>query len=78
MSKRPEDDYDTIQEPTDWVTEALASIVVSVFLAGASYRWLIQDSLSPEMTAVFLLTVMAALATVFGVDKLKAVWRLRE
>jgi len=68
-------DKDHIEEPKDWITEAIAAVVVAVFVGGATYQWLF-DSLAPEMTAVFVLTVMAALATVFGVDRLKAVYSL--
>jgi protein-S-isoprenylcysteine O-methyltransferase Ste14 len=55
----------------DWIPEFLSAIVVSAFVGGVMYRWLIADNLSSEMMTVFLVVVLASLATIVGVDTVK-------
>lgn len=62
---------DHITNIADWIPEFLSAIVVSAFVGGVMYRWLITDSLSSEMMMVFLVVVLASLATIVGVDTVK-------
>ncbi len=62
---------DHITNITDWIPEVLSALVVSVFVGGVMYRWLVADNVSDEMQMVFLVVVLASLATIVGVDTVK-------
>ena len=48
-----------ITDLKEWIPEFLSAIVVSAFVGGVMYRWLIADNLSSEMMTVFLVVVLA-------------------
>lgn len=58
-----------------WFPELLASALVMLFAGAATYMWLIGE-LRQEILIVYIVMVLAAVATVFGVDRLKAVFDL--
>jgi hypothetical protein len=62
---------DHITNVVDWIPEILSALVVSVFVGGVMYRWLVADNVSDEMQMVFLVVVLASLATIVGVDTVK-------
>ena len=61
----------------DVLPEIVAALVVGMFVGVAMWQWVMNDA-GPIMLFVLGVTVLAAVATIFGVDKLEAAvkaWR---
>jgi len=67
---------DNIENPSDWIAEIVAAVIVGLFAAGAIYRWLFGAGLSNEIMVLLIVVILTSLASVYGVDKIKQVIKL--